>query len=371
MDELTEPKPEQEAAEAHEPESEDEESKEEKDPNRGRFLVLPLVVTEPAIGEGLGVGLVYFHRKPESAKQRLTSGRKLARTGRRQKPPPIATGVFGLKTSNGTAGVGIGHTRSFKDDKYRVTGAFAAAEIKAKYYLGDLPFRFAIDGDMFFLNAKRRIGDSNTLLGLSTSYVDASATFQAEPNDPPSRGLNDFDFTDVGIAATASYDTRDDSMMPASGQLYDLAIWRYDEGIGGDFDYWTARLKANWFHTLGEKFVMGYRFEIGSADGDVPFYAAPFVPLRGIPALRYQGDTAGVVEVEGRYQFAERWAGVAFAGTGFVDSRSGFDDTDDDIYGYGIGVRFLALKEQNIWLGLDLARGPEEDAYYIQVAHPW
>jgi len=38
---------------------------------------------------------------------------------------------------------------------------------------------------------------------------------------------------------------------------------------------------------------------------------------------------------------------------------------DQDINAWGIGTRFLALEEKNVWVGLDLARGPEEDAYYI------
>ena len=31
----------------------------------------------------------------------------------------------------------------------------------------------------------------------------------------------------------------------------------------------------------------------------------------------------------------------------------------------------IVFEEQNVWLGVDLAQGPEETAYYIQVGHPW
>lgn len=37
--------------------------KQQKDPNRGRFLPIPIFITEPAIGDGLGIALAYFHRK--------------------------------------------------------------------------------------------------------------------------------------------------------------------------------------------------------------------------------------------------------------------------------------------------------------------
>ena len=36
-----------------------------KDPNRGRILPIPIFITEPAIGEGLGLALAYFHRKKD------------------------------------------------------------------------------------------------------------------------------------------------------------------------------------------------------------------------------------------------------------------------------------------------------------------
>ena len=184
-------------------------------------------------------------------------------------------------------------------------------------------------------------------------------------------GLADFAFTDVGVAATGIYDTRDDTMMPSIGHLVDLTVWVYDDAIGSDFSYWTSRIKLNSFHEFADKFVLGLRFEVGTADGDVPFFAEPFVPLRGIPALRYSGDVAGVVEAEFRYQFAKRWAVLTFAGAGFVDDIDPSTGTDDDIRSWGLGVRWLALKEENVWIGVDWARGPEDDAFYIQLTHPW
>ncbi len=343
----------------------------EDERSRGRFLALPILVTEPAIGEGLGIGLVYFHGAPNLDQTRVSTARKIGRTGRRQKPPPTATGVFGLYTSNETAGAGIGHSRTFEEDTYRVTGAAAEARINATYYLGDLPFDFSVQGELLYGTFKRRVADSNWFLGLSASVVNADAEFEVGFLDPGDFDLLNFSFTDVGMAGVAIYDSRDDSMMPNSGQLVDFTVWRYDDAIGGDFNYWTARIKANSFHELGKRFVVGARFEAGTAQGSVPFYAEPYVPLRGIPALRYQGEAAGVVEVEGRFNFARRWSALAFAGAGFVDARSPEAKSEGDLRAFGAGIRYLALKEQNAWIGLDIAKGPEEYAWYIQMAHPW
>ena len=44
---------------------------------------------------------------------------------------------------------------------------------------------------------------------------------------------------------------------------------------------------------------------------------------------------------------------------------------DEDIYTWGAGIRFQLFTEQNVWIGLDIARGPEESNWYIQIGHPW
>jgi hypothetical protein len=364
---------EEEASSATEQEGQEEEKKEEKPDTGGKFLPLPIIITEPAIGEGLGAALIYFHADNKAAVPRVASAATLNRSDRKQTPPPTATGVFAFYTNNDTRGFGIGHARTFKDDKYRLTAMLADATINATYYLGDAPFEFSLDGTIAFARLKRRFGASNMFIGAATSILDASIDFPINPEPPSSRGpgIPEVPFTDVGISGSFIYDSRDDTMMPTTGQLAELSLWRYDEAFGGDYNYTKATLKMNSFHALGKKFVLGLRLEASTANGDVPFYAAPFVKLRGIPALRYQGQMAGVAEVELRYQLAKRWSVLGFLGEGFTDERGIWDETDDEIKAYGVGFRWLALQTKNVWVGLDLARGPEDDFFYIQLVHPW
>jgi len=345
--------------------------KKEKNPDRGRFLALPIIITEPAIGEGLGAAVMYFHGKKKIDQQQITTAGDVAKEDRKNKPPATVTGLFAFATNNETAGVGIGHRRTFKNDLYRFTGVFARANINTTFFVRDFPFDFSIDGNFFFANLKRRLVDSNFFVGLSASYANAAIDFDSTPEDSFSSGFLDFSYVDAGIAGSVIYDSRDNASMPNHGQQVDFTYWRYTETLGGDFDYWKSRLKIHSFHEIGKKFVLGLRLDTAKSGGDVPFFALPFVRLRGIPALRYQGESAGAVEVEGRYNFANRWSAVAFAGVGFAEARFPFADTEDDIRAYGAGIRFQALKEQNVWLELDVAKGPEDYAFYIQVGHPW
>jgi hypothetical protein len=338
---------------------------------RGRILPAPFVITEPAIGKGLGLGFIYFHGRDAVERPRVQSASSVGNTARRGKPPPTATAAGGFYTDNETSGVAIGHTRTMADDRYRIVGLLAAMDVNATYYEGNAGFGFGLDAKAIYGRGQRRIGDSNLFLGMSLGWMDGSIDFDLAPELPTPDGVLASDFTNSGVAVSAIHDSLDESMMPGNGHLYDLTVWRFDDIFGSDFDYTNTRLKLLWFRELHEDFHLGLRLEIANSSGNAPFFMVPYVPLRGIPALRYQADTAGAVEIEGRYDINPRWAAVAFTGAGLIDWESGAEDVDEDIYTYGAGIRFQLFTEQNVWVGLDIARGPEESNWYIQIGHPW
>ena len=279
--------------------------------------------------------------------------------------------MFGAYTSNETAAGGIGHMNTFKDDHIRFTGVVGVADINSTFYVLDRPFKFNLRGALLYQETRFRLGDSKWFAGIGLSYLDASSAFEVDIPDEAPVDLFRSDLRNAGLSAKLAWDTRDNTFMPSRGQLFDLAVWRYDEAIGGDYDYWNATLKLLSFHQLHQKFVLGLRLEYSTIDGRAPFFAIPWVSLRGIPALRYQGDRVLVGEIEGRYNFTPKWAMVAFAGSGSVASDIPVIDTEQSIYSYGLGGRYKIFDAQNVWVGLDIARGPEETNWYIQVGHPW
>ncbi len=343
-----------------------------KDPNRGRILPIPIFITEPAIGDGLGMALAYFHRaKNRPDGHLLASPDSISEARKEQEPPPTVTGIFGAYTSNKTAAAGIGHMNSFKDDHIRFTAVAALADINSTFYVADQPFKFNLDGVLVYQETRFRFGDSRWFWGIGLSYLDASSAFQVElPEDPPIDFFRN-DVRNTGIAAKLAWDSRDSTSMPNTGQLFDFSAWRYDDMFSGDFDYWDARLKFLSFHQLHEKFVLGWRFEYSSISGRAPFFAVPYVKLRGIAALRYQGDRVGVAEIEGRYNFSPKWALIGFAGKGAVSSNLDIIDTDQNIRSFGLGGRYKIFDAQNIWIGIDIAKGPEDYNWYIQIGQAW
>ena len=338
-----------------------------------KILPVPIFITEPAIGKGLGVALALFHpsRGGSGAHARPTTPAAIGQIDKdRQKAPPVVTGVFGAYTSSDTWAAGIGHMNHWREDSIRYKGALAKARVNSTFYFNRLPVKYSLEGDLLFQDARFRLADSNLFLGASFSYLDATNAFKDRNVDLPDEILGD-GITNTGLAAVASYDSRDNTMNPNRGQLVELNLWRYDDLLGGNYEYWSATLTALSFHPFLQRFTLGFRLDVTSVDGKPPFFGYPWVKLRGIPAMRYQDESAGAVEAEARYQFAPKWEVLAFVGAGFTGGDTELFDNPDDIYSFGAGGRYKVIEEQNVWLGIDVARGPEETNWYIQASHAW
>ena len=343
-----------------------------KDPNRGRILPIPVCMTEPAIGEGLGLAIAYFHPKKKiSNKDRLASMESLGTALSDQEAPPTVTGVFGAYTSNETAAAGVGHMNTFKDDHIRFTGVAAWANVNSTFYVADRPIKFNLEGILAFQETRFRFGDSRWFWGIGLTYLNADTAFRVEIPDEAPVELFPSTLTNVGLAGKLAWDSRDSTSMPNKGQFVDFSVWRYDDAIGGDYNYWNAKLKMTSFHPFGEKWVLGLRLDYEATSGDAPFFGYPYVSLRGIPALRYQGDRVVTGEIEGRYNFSPKWSMIGFAGSGKVSSDLPIFDTEQNIYAFGFGVRYRIFEVQNIWVGIDIAKGPEDYNWYIQVGQAW
>ena len=104
--------------------------------------------------------------------------------------------------------------------------------------------------------------------------------------------------------------------------------------------------------------MLGLRLEGSAVDGLPPFYALPYVTLRGIPALRCQGKRVGMAKVELRWNFLPRRAVLGFGGKGRVYGDDPALETQDDIIAGDFGGRYLFMPNEGLWLGVDVARGP-------------
>ena len=62
---------------------------------------------------------------------------------------------------------------------------------------------------------------------------------------------------------------------------------------------------------------------------------------------------------------------IGFLGCGATDGDLVQFESQDPLVAGGIGGRSLFADDLGLWVGVDVARGPEEYVGYIQVGHAW
>ncbi|WP_242620218.1 glyceraldehyde-3-phosphate dehydrogenase [Shewanella maritima] len=330
------------------------------------FMPVPLIVTEPAVGAGGGAALLFFHETDEQKAIRQQNPDDVSGI------PPSVTGVVGLATSNGSKLAGVFHSGNWKEDNIRYLGGFFGASFNLKQYENgsDKPNEFNMQGHYFFQDIDFRIAGSNFFVG--ADYVNMSSTTLFKLADPiegvPSP---EFDSVDAHVGVKLTYDSLDNTFSARSGTKAGIKAKFHGKKVGGDFDYQDYHLFVNNYTRLSPKWGLGVRLDGKSATEGVPFYAKPFIDMRGMAAMRYQADNTALGEIELSYDIDDRWTVLGFAGTGKAfDHNQSFSDAKWQS-AQGGGFRYLIARQLGIRAGIDIAKGPEEWTTYIQFGGAW
>ncbi len=349
-----------------------------KDPQDGRFdtsrflldldgfLPVPLVVTEPAIGYGGGAALLFFNRNAPVPGDGGRAGRVV---------PPDITAAGGIRTENGTKAGAVGHLGFSRDGNWRYLGAVARASLNLDYFLetplpgGASELGYNLEADFVVAEARRRLWQSDWHAGLR--YLRAETTSRFDLGTPGEVPARDLDVTLAGLALVVEYDDRDSIFTPASGTRLQLQATDFGPRYGGDPSFRLFKAAVNSYAKPHRDVVLGGRLDFRGTSGDTPFYAVPFIELRGIPYLRYQGERVAVAELEARWNLDGRWSLVGFGGAGRASGRDGDLGSADTRWAGGVGVRYLIARAMGLHVGLDVARGPEEGAFYLVIGSAW
>ena len=332
------------------------------------FLPIPIIITEPAVGFGLGIAVAYFHAPKElDPEQHPHRG-----------PPSISVG-FGAKTENGTYLYGGAHIGVWKDDHVRYTGALAKINVNTTFYINgrnDGPMSengidFNIDGSFLLQQMQFRLKESDWWLGANYMFVSATNTFDLSAVLPPELPNPQFDFDLGALGLYVQYDSRNTIFTPTKGLSAKLEYKNYGDSWGSDFEY--DNYKGTVFHytPFGEYSILGLRLVGEVVRGDTPFFAYPFVSLRGIPALRYQGESVVTAEVEYLWGFTPRWSLVLFGGVGNTTDINALRGEGQTVGAGGVGFRYRLARKQGLQAGIDIARGPDDTAIYLTVGSAW
>jgi hypothetical protein len=330
------------------------------------FIPVASVITEPAVG-GFGGALFAVFVHPNTPYLDSIDG-QLVKT----RAKPNIYGGGGVLTANGTWAAGLAASGVIKKwrSNYRLIGAYADANITFYRELGqagEKSFEFNFRTLPVFGQLIRQFGRSDWFAGLNYLFLGTEIV------------RTNFEFHDPEEVQTiisrpgllVEYDKRDNVFTPNSGLRWNTLAATSAEWLGSDFTYYSVNSALYWWLPVSKRIFSGFRAEYQLLWGDAPFFMLPFIDMRGIPLARYQGNSTLLAETEWRWDFSRRWSVVAFGGGGkAVQENSSYSESPWRFSG-GAGGRYLLARKMNLRAGLDLARGPEQWAYYIVIGTAW
>jgi len=286
--------------------------------NARGFLPIPIVITEPAIGYGGGLAGMFVRPRKEAGSEGWAR--------------PNLSAVGGFATENGTKGAFAADASRWLEGRLRTTVGAATGKVNLDFY--------GLGGDSASL-------DQKVHYSLDFSGAIAQANWQLAPNSPWAIGLR-YVYADVdpklrGDSALAGlpveprvkvsaptavleFDTRDNLFTPTQGVYSETSYLASREALGASKDFERFEQIVMGWLPLANRITLGARANYAWSSEGTPFFLRPYIQLRGVPAMRYQGEKMASVEVEARWPVSGRWSGVVFGGGGSARTeREAFD----------------------------------------------
>ena len=325
------------------------------------LVVAPIPISNPTIGTGLALVVMPFYH--------LGEGSPLSNTA-------VAAGF----TSSGSWAVGAAQSTRLRDDRLRVDGFLAYAELHYRFYgtgadagMGGTSIPIVQKGLAFAPELLFHLG-ARTYVGLRYRGIRVETAPEGSTGLlPPSVAAvlpRSVTIVSSGFGPKATLDTRDHEMSPSSGVLVDFRTNFADQAFGSDFDYQGYDIGANYYRRAGPGVIALRGYACRTSDNtplfDLCFFGSGS-DLRGYEAGRYRDRAMVAAQAEYRFPLAGRWGGVVFGGWGKVAPSFSDLGGQPDLPSVGVGVRWLAAQKARVNLSVDLARGRDDTSLYVYV----
>ena len=322
-------------------------------------LPVPTLITEPAVGYGLGLGLLYFSLPKKSADAPDDA-----------KAPPNVTGLGGFATGTHSWGAGLMHFHTWDDDHIRYLGVIGKVGLHLNYYgIQNQPRAYQLDGIALVQQVLFRLGNSHWYVGPRYTFFDASTRFDASVP----AGIREFE-RDQRVAkggVVVDYDTRDNMFYPSSGTYAEFEADLARGGLGSSTNFQEQTARGYHWIPLSKSWVLGLRADTGFSQGNIPFFAQPYVSLRGVSDAKFQDNNQLTAEAEIRWNVTPRWSVLGFGGVGKAYGHLHSFSDAPTAFGFGTGFRYLIARKLGVTMGIDVAHGPGQNAFYVQVGSAW
>lgn len=326
------------------------------------FLPIPLAITEPAIGYGGGLAGVFIRPRKDAGTEGWTR--------------PNLSVLGAVATENATQGVfGADASRWLKGRLKTLTGA-GTGTINLDFHgpeagstSPDEPVSYSLDFSVALLQGNWQLAPKSPWSG-GLRYLCAQVDAELR-NDASFDLAGDADVTISAPAAILEFDNRDNAFTPTRGTFAEsvLLLSRQDLGASEDFERFQL-VVMSWF-SLAAEVTLGMRGDYQWVSDGTPFFYRPYIELRGVPAMRFQGDEMASAEAEVRWQLHNRWSVVAAAGYGATRSSGKTLSSSKEIGSGALGFRYELARAFGLHAGMDLGFSSETTALYFQVGNAW
>ncbi|PWT73790.1 MAG: hypothetical protein C5B59_12480 [Bacteroidetes bacterium] len=332
------------------------------------FIPVPYIITEPALG-GFGgvIAPVFIKRRPPYIDS--VKGERVVTPV----APDISGGVAAYTLNNTWLAAAFRRGTLVKSRiKYTIGGAYA--NVNMSFFrtfpeVGEKEFKFNFRTIPVILQTTKRLGLSHWYAGMKYLFLKTQVNYEGTlPSFVSQKEMNGINSQ---LGAVIELDNRDNIFTPDRGMKLHFDGSRSDNIFGSDFEFWRLNYYMYWYKPISDKLIGGLRIDGQQVFGDAPFYLLPYIDMRGIPALRYQGNADILTELETRWDFVERWSVVIFGGTGKAFNEWRDFGSSKWVTSYGAGFRYLLARKFKLRAGIDLARGPDTWAYYIVFGTHW
>lgn len=328
-----------------------------------RFMPIPLVVTEPAVGYGGGLAAMFVRPRKAAGSEGFAR--------------PNMSIVAGVATENGTWAAFVGDSSHWFDDRVQSLAGGGTGEINLDFYgLGDAsesldePVSYALDFSLAMLQGSWKLKPKSPWsIGLRYIYAQVEPKLNDEPQFP---GLADSINMKISApAAVLEFDSRNNLFTPTRGMFAESVYMASREELGASEDFERFQQVVMGWLPLADHWTLGLRADYQWASEGTPFFLRPYIKLRGVEAMRYQGDDMASAEVEARWQVRGRWSLVGAAGYGSARTDRALYSATRDIVSGAVGFRYELARKFGMHAGLDVGFSDDTTAVYIQIGNAW
>jgi outer membrane protein assembly factor BamA len=330
--------------------------------NPGRFLPVPIIITEPAVGFGLGLAAVFLqprHGEGEAGWKR-----------------PNISAAGGLATENGTTGGGVFDMRYWRNGTLKSKAGLFSTSVNLDFYGFNSQsdemkaIRYNLDVKGTHLALEKTTPIENLSVEMGYTYADITASLARDGSSVSS--LPDGVALRIsGLSASLIYDSRDNLFSPQNGVFSKTTVFASGEVLGADVDFQKLSQMLILYHTINEHWMAGIKVDRQKVFGDYPFFAKPFISLRGVPAMMYQGESMLCAEIEVQHRLTERFRVLGFVGAGQTWDSIGPFDRNQSVTSGGVGFRYRLARKFGMDVGVDVATSGEDSAIYLQFGSAW